>query len=73
VFRAGFYACGQGLGENERGGGLQFTAEQVGGAGRLEAQGLPVLAAGADFGEFHLAPRRAARHRGACRGRPAGP
>jgi hypothetical protein len=73
VIRAGFHACGQGLGENERGGSLQFTVEQIGGAGRLEAQGPPVLAAGADLGEFHLAARLAAAHRGTCRGRPAGP
>ena len=58
MIRAGFHASGQGLGEHERGGGLEFAAEQAGGAGRLESQGPPVLATGTDLGEFHLAPRR---------------
>ena len=38
---------------------LKFAAEQICGAGRLEAQGPPVLAARVDLGEFHLAPRLA--------------
>jgi hypothetical protein len=42
----------------------------MGGAGRLEAQGPPVLAARADLSEFNLAPRRLARPGGA-RDRPA--
>jgi hypothetical protein len=66
--RAGFHATGQGLGEHQRGGGLQSAAEQVGGAGRLESQGPPVLAIRADLGEFHLALRLLAQPRGA---RPA--
>jgi hypothetical protein len=33
-----------------------LAAEQADGAGRLEPQRPPVLAAGADLGEFHLAP-----------------
>jgi hypothetical protein len=57
LVQAGFHTTGQGVGEHERGGGLEFAAEQIGGAGRLEAQGLSVLAAGADLGEFHHAPR----------------
>jgi hypothetical protein len=57
LVQAGFHTTGQGVGEHERGGGLEFAAEQIGGAGRLEAQGPPVLAAGADLGEFHHAPR----------------
>ena len=44
MIRAGFHTTGQGLGEHERGGGLEFAAEQIGGAGRLEPQGPPVLA-----------------------------
>ncbi len=32
------------MGEHERGGGLEGAGEQIGGAGRLEAQGPPVLA-----------------------------
>ena len=60
VIHAGFHTSGQGLGEHERGGGVKFAAEQIGGAGRLEAQGPPVLAMGPDLGEFHLAPRLAA-------------
>src|SRR6266576_7245586 len=39
--RAGLQTTGQGLGEHERGGGLEFAAEQIGGAGCLEAQGPP--------------------------------
>ena len=70
--RARFHATGQGLGEHERGGGLECAAEQIGGAGRLEAQGPPILAARADLGEFHLAPRLAAQPRGAGRDRLAG-
>ena len=53
---AGLHAAGQGLGEHVRGGGLELAAEQADGAGRLECQGPPVLAAGADLGEFYLAP-----------------
>ena len=70
--RAGFHTTGQGLGEHERGGGLEFAAEQVGGAGRLESEGPPVLATRADLGELHLALRLLARPRGARRGLPAG-
>ena len=54
--RAGMHATGQGLGEHERGGSLEYAAEQIGGAGYLEAQGPPVLATQVDLGEFHLAP-----------------
>jgi hypothetical protein len=43
------------------GGGLECAAEQAGGAGHLESQGPPVLATGADLGEFHLAPQLAAQ------------
>ena len=46
--RAGFRTTGQGLGEHERGGGLDCAAQQAGGAGRLEAQCPPVLAARVD-------------------------
>jgi hypothetical protein len=60
---AGFHTPGQGLGEHERGGGLECAVEQAGGAGCLEAQGPPVLAAGADLGEFDLALRLPARFR----------
>ena len=56
--RAGFHATGQGPGEDKRGGGLECAAEQIGGAARLEAHDPPVLAMGADLGEFHLAKRR---------------
>ena len=70
--RAGFHATGQGLGEHERGGGLECAAEQAGGAGRLESQGPPVLAARADLGEFHLALRLAGQPRGGRHDRPAG-
>jgi hypothetical protein len=55
------HAAGQGLGEHKRGGGLEFAAQQVGGAGRLEAQGPPVLTIHADLGEFHPALRLLAR------------
>src|ERR1039457_1717301 len=65
VIGAGFHAPGQGLGEHERGGGLQFAAEQAGGAGRLEAEGPPVLATYADLGELHSALRLLARPRDA--------
>ena len=71
--RARFHTSGQGVGEHERGGGLECAAEQAGGAGRLEAQRPPVLATGADLGEFHLAPWLLAQP---CCGRhdlPAGP
>ena len=61
--RAGFHTTGQGLGEHERGGGLEHAAEQICGTGRLESQGSPVLATGADLGEFYLAPRVLARPR----------
>ena len=70
--RAGFHTTGQGLGEHQRGGGLQFAAEQAGRAGRLESQGPPVLATCADLGEFHLAPRLLAQPRGARPDLPAG-
>ena len=65
--RAGFHATGQGLGEHQRRGGLEFAAEQAGGASCLEPQRPPVLVTDVDFGEFHLAlgflaPPRAARH-----------
>src|SRR5580704_14174692 len=70
--RAGFHAAGQRLGEHERCGGLEFAAEQIGGAGRLESQGPPVPAARADLGEFHRAPWFAAQLRGAGHDRPAG-
>ena len=56
---------GQGVGEHERGGGLEFASEQIGGAGRLEAQGPPVLVTGADLGEFYLASRLLAQLPGA--------
>ena len=72
VIRAGFHAARQGMGEHERGGGLECAAEQIGRAGRLEAQGPPVLAAGADLGEFYLAPRLPARPDGARQDRHAG-
>ena len=55
--RARFHTTGQGLGEHERGGRIEFAAELIGGAGGLESQGPPVLAARVDLGEFHLAPR----------------
>jgi len=38
-------------------GGVEFAAQQAGGAGRLEPQGPPVLATGVDLGQFHRAPR----------------
>ena len=63
--RAKLYTSGQGVSEHERGGGLEFAAEQIGGAGRLEAQGPPVLATGADLGEFCLASRLLAQPWGA--------
>jgi len=63
--RGKFHTSGQGLGEHERGGGLECAAQQIGGAGRLEAQGPPVLAAGADLGEFYLASRLLAQLPGA--------
>jgi hypothetical protein len=65
LIRAGLRPAGQGLVEHERGGGLEFAAQQMGGAGRLEAQRPPVLATGADLGEFHFAPRLLAQPRGA--------
>jgi hypothetical protein len=69
---AGLHTSGQGMGEHVRGGGLEFAAEQIGGAGRLEPQRLPVLATGADPGEFHLAPRLA-QPRGGRHDLPVGP
>jgi hypothetical protein len=69
---AGFHATGQGLGEHERGGGLELAAEQIGGTGRLESQGPPVLATRADLGEFHLAPRLLAPPSGGRRALLAG-
>ena len=71
LIRARFHTSGQGLGEHERGGGLEFAAQQAGGAGRL-AQGPPVLARSADLGEFHLAPRLLAQPRGGRDDLPAG-
>ena len=44
---------------------VECAAEQIGGAGRLESQGPPVLATGADLGEFHVAPRLLVQPRGA--------
>jgi hypothetical protein len=70
--RARFHAIGQGLVEYERGAGLEFAAEQAGGAGCLESQGPPVLATGADLGEFHLAPWLLAQPLGGCRDLSAG-
>jgi hypothetical protein len=70
--RAEFRTTGQRLGEHERGGGLECAAQQIGGTGRLEPQGPPVLATRADLGEFHLAPRLLARPRGARHDLPAG-
>jgi hypothetical protein len=64
VIHTGFPATGQGLGEHERGGGLECAAEQIGRAGRLESQGPPVLTTRADLGEFHPAPRLLAKLRG---------
>jgi len=72
LVQAGFHTSGQGVGEHERGGGLEFATEQIGRAGRLEAQGPPVLAAGADLAEFHRAPGLAGQPRAARRGRSAG-
>ena len=43
-----------------------------GATGRLESQGPPVLAASADLGEFHLAPRLLGRPRAAPRDLSAG-
>jgi len=65
--QAGFHTTGQGLGEHQCVGGLEFAAQQIGGAGRLESQRPPVPAARADLGEFHLAPRLLARPRGGRR------
>jgi hypothetical protein len=69
---AGLHTSGQGLGEHERGGGLQGTAEQIGRAGRLKTQRPPVLPTGVDLGQFHLAPRLLAQARAARRDLPAG-
>lgn len=69
---AGLHATEQGVGEHERCGGLEFAAEQIGGAGRLEAEGPPVLATGVHLGEFHLAPRLQAQPRAARHDRPTG-
>ena len=60
--RAGFHT-GQSSGEHECGGSVEYAVEQICGTGRLESQGPPVLATGADLGEFHLAPRVLARPR----------
>jgi len=57
VSAPGLQTTGQGVGEHEHGGGLELAAQQIGGAGRLEPQGPPVLAARVDLGELHLAPR----------------
>jgi hypothetical protein len=65
VLWAGFHVTGQGLGEDERGGGLEFAGEQVGGAGGFESQSPPVMATCLDLGEFHLAPRLLAQLRAA--------
>src|SRR6266498_3624445 len=73
VIRARCHATGQDLGEHERGGGLEFGAEQLGGAGRLESQGPPVLATRTYRGEFHLAPRLPAQPSGPRHDPPAGP
>jgi hypothetical protein len=72
LIRAGLHTSGQGLGEHERGGGLQFAAEQLGGAGCLESQRPPVLATRVDLGQFDLAPRLLAQARDARRDLPAG-
>jgi hypothetical protein len=61
LIRPGLHTAGHRMGEYERGGDLEFAAQQAGGAGRLEAQRPPVLAAGEDLGEFHLAPGLLAR------------
>ena len=81
VIRAGLHAAGQGLGEHVCGGGLELAAEQADGAARLQCQGPPALAAGADLGEFYLAPwlvaplpgARAVRPRLRGRGRRSAP
>ncbi len=72
LIRAGFRAAGHGPGDHERGGGLKHAAKQIGGAGHLQAQGSPVLAAPADLGDLHLATpaRRSASRR--CHDRPIG-
>jgi hypothetical protein len=64
---AGLHTSGQGLGEHERGGGLQCPAEQIARAGRLEPPRPPVLPTGVDLGQFHLAPRLLAQARAAPR------
>ncbi len=69
--QAGFHTTGHGLGEHERGGGLECAVEQISGAGRLEPQRPPVLATCADLGEFHLAPRLLAQPRDGRRDRRA--
>jgi hypothetical protein len=72
LIQAGLHATGQGLGEHERGGGLEFAAKQTGGHCRLENQGLPVLATYVDFGKFHIAPRLLAQPCGGRHDWPAG-
>jgi len=50
VIGSQFHAAGQGLSEYERGGGLELGAQLAGGAGGLERQGPPGLAARLDLG-----------------------
>jgi hypothetical protein len=70
LIRVGLHAAGQGLSDHKRCGGLEFAAQQVGGAGRLEAEGPPVLTIHADLGEFHPAFRLLAGSRDVRRERP---
>lgn len=56
VIQAGFHLTREGLGEHERGGGLELAAEQVRRADRFEAERPPGLATGEDLGQFHRAP-----------------
>jgi hypothetical protein len=60
-----YHVTWQGLGEDQRGGGSQLTAEQAGRAVRFERQRPPGSAAGMDLGEFRLGPRRPAGRKAA--------
>jgi hypothetical protein len=59
--RVWFHAIGQGLGQHERGSGLQFAAEQACRTGGLEPQGPPGLAMSMEFGELDRAAGLCAR------------
>src|SRR5215470_6891088 len=56
VIYAQFDPIRQGVGKHERGGGIEFAAQQACGTGRLKTQGPPGLPTHVGLGEFHRTP-----------------